>query len=112
LPGARLEILDILLDDRKIAAGRKDAASAGDDRGIDARIAIDVAPDLAELTMQCLIGRVHAAVLHRDAENLGMRAIEFEPRIAGIGIGHQDPRVNDEKGAIPPHDHRQANQCV
>jgi hypothetical protein len=89
LSGARLEILDVLPNDRKIAAGRKDPASAGDDRGIDAGIPVDVAPDLAELTMQCLIGRVHAAVLHRDAENLRMRAIEFEPRIAGIGVGHR-----------------------
>jgi len=89
LSGARLEILDILLDDRKIAARRKDAASAGDDRGIDARIPIHVAPDLGKLAMQCRVGGVHAPVLHRDAENLLMRAIEFEPRIAGIGIGHR-----------------------
>jgi hypothetical protein len=51
LPGARLEILDVPPDNRKIAAGRKYPAGAGDDRGIDARIAVDVAPDLAELTM-------------------------------------------------------------
>src|SRR5215831_7241729 len=82
LSGTRLEILDVLLNDRKIAAGRKDPASPGDDRDVDARVAVDVAPNLAELTMQCLIGRVHAAVLHRDAENLRMWAIEFEPSIA------------------------------
>src|SRR6516164_7975936 len=81
LPGARLEILDVLPNDRKIAAGREDPAGAGNDRGIDAGIAVDVAPDLAELAMQCLVGCVHAAVLHRDAENVRMRAVEFEPRV-------------------------------
>src|SRR6516164_8115265 len=67
LPRARFESLDILPDDRKIAAGREDRAGAGDDRGIDARIAIDIAPDLGELAMQSLVRGVHAAVLHRDA---------------------------------------------
>src|SRR5262249_42425267 len=70
LPGARLEIFDILLDDREIAAGREDPSSAGDDCGIDIRVPVDVAPDLGELAMQRLVGRVHTAVFHRDAENL------------------------------------------
>src|SRR6266851_6446083 len=48
LSGARLEILDILSNDRKIAAGREYPAGAGDDRGIDARIPVDVVPDLGE----------------------------------------------------------------
>jgi hypothetical protein len=91
LPLARagLEILDVLPDDRKIAAGGKDAPGAGDDRGIDARIPIHVAPDLGELAMQCLVGRVHPPILHRDAENPFMGAIEFEPGIAGVRIGHR-----------------------
>jgi hypothetical protein len=33
--------------------------------------------DVAELGVQCRIGRVHPAVLHCDAENLGVRAIEL-----------------------------------
>src|SRR6202011_4036269 len=89
LPGARLEILDILPDDREIAAGREDPAGAGDDRGIDALIPIDVTPDLRELAMQSLVSSVHSPVLHRDAEHLLMRAIEFEPGIAGVRIGHR-----------------------
>src|SRR6516165_2973821 len=75
-------------------------AGAGDDRRIDTDVPIDIAPDLGELAMQCLIGRVHAAVLHRDAENRFMRAIEFEPRIAGIGIGHGGPLVCDQKSSL------------
>src|SRR5271165_4920461 len=90
LPGPRGEIVDILLDDREIAAGREYRAGAGPDRGIDALIPVDIAPDVAELGMQCRIGRVHSAVLHCDAENLRMRAIEFEPRVTRIGIGHRD----------------------
>src|SRR6266849_4718331 len=91
LPGARLEILDILSNDRKIAAGREYPAGAGDDRGIDARIPVDVAPDLGELGVESRVGRVHPPVLHRDAKNLRMRAVEFEPGIAGIWIGHRRP---------------------
>src|SRR5215831_17404708 len=108
LPGACLEIFDVLPNDREIATGRKYLAGAGDDRGIDARVAIDVAPDLAELTVQCLIGCVHAAVLHRDAENLRVRAIEFEPRIAGIEVGHRHlpcyritMRQRDQSASLP-----------
>src|SRR6516162_7329014 len=89
LPSARFEIIDILPDDRKIAARREYSSGAGDDRGIDACVAVDIAPDLGELAMQCLVGRVHATVLHRDAENLRMRAVEFEPRIAGVWISHR-----------------------
>src|SRR6202023_4223928 len=72
LPSARLEILDVLPDDREIAAGRKDPAGAGDDRGIDARIPVHVMPDLGELAMQSLVSSVHPPVLHRDAEHLLM----------------------------------------
>ena len=85
------EIVDILLDDREVAAGREHLAGAGQDHGIDARVFVDIAPDVAELGMQSRVRRVHPAVLHRDAENLGMRAVEFEPRIAGVGIGHAGP---------------------
>src|SRR5207244_12841661 len=51
LPGARVEILDILANDREIAAGREYPAGPGDDGGVDARIPVDVTPDLGELRM-------------------------------------------------------------
>src|SRR5215472_15989273 len=89
LPGARLEILDVLPDDRKIAAGRKYPTGTGNDRSIDAGVPVDIAPDLGELAVQRLVGRVHSPVLHRDAENPWVRAVEFEPRVAGVGISHR-----------------------
>jgi hypothetical protein len=89
LPCARREVVDILLDDREIAAGREYLPSAGQDHRIDARVGVNITPDVAEFRMQCGIRRVHPAVLHRNAENLGVRAIKFEPRIARIRIGHR-----------------------
>src|SRR6185437_16942509 len=85
--------VDIFLDDRKVATGREHLAGPGQNDRVDARVFVDVAPDVAELGMQSRVGRIHPAVLHRDAENLGMRAVEFEPRVAGVEVGHAGPGV-------------------
>src|SRR5271168_3010705 len=47
LPGAGGEVVDILLDDREIAAGREHLPGAGQDHGVDTRIPVDIAPDVA-----------------------------------------------------------------
>src|SRR5215471_9154249 len=91
LPGTRREIVDVLLDDREVAAGGKYPAGPRQDRGIDAGVLVDIAPDLGKLAMEDLVGRVHAAVLHRDAENRCMRPVEFEPPVAGIRVSHREP---------------------
>jgi hypothetical protein len=51
LPRAGAEVVDILLDDREVAAGREHLAGAGQDHGIDAGIPIDIAPDVAQFGM-------------------------------------------------------------
>src|ERR1700751_1108303 len=55
LPGARCEIVDVLRDEREIAAGREYLAGRGQDHGIDAGIPIDITPDVAELGVQSRI---------------------------------------------------------
>src|SRR5215472_16928352 len=59
LPGTRREIVDVLLNDREVAAGREYPASPRQDRGIDAGVLVDIAPDLGKLAMEDLVGRIH-----------------------------------------------------
>src|SRR5262249_17490984 len=47
LSGPRCEIINILLNDREIAAGRKYFAGPGQNCSIDARVPVNVLPDIA-----------------------------------------------------------------
>ena len=116
LPRTRFEIVDVLLDHREIAAGREHAAGTGQHNGIHRRIAIDVAPDISELRMQDGVGGIHLAVVHRDAEHGRMRAIEAEPRVAGVRVGHERfllPVSSREYRPPPPkHQHHPRHRPV
>jgi hypothetical protein len=89
LPGARVEIRDILLDHREIAAGREYLAGTRQDRDIDARIAVYVTPDLGQLAMQSVVRRVHFPVVHSNPQHKRMRAIEAQAGVFRIRIGHE-----------------------
>src|SRR5207237_10050801 len=62
LPGPRRELVDIFLDDREIAARREHLAGARQDRGVDARVLVNIGPNIGELRMQCGICRIYRVV--------------------------------------------------
>ena len=78
-----------VFDHGKIAAGREYPVVARDDRGVDVRVRVDVAPDLREFGMHRMIGSVHLAVVEPDAQNLRLGPVESQLRVFRIAVAHR-----------------------
>ncbi len=98
----RVVVRCVLFDDVEITAGRKDlAACALDDDAVDRVVAVDVAPYVDQLTVHDRVrGVVFLGPVHRDAQHLGVWAIEQQALVSLLPIGHEVSSVAEEPSPL------------
>ena len=98
----RFGIVHQILDHSEVAAGGEHLPRAGEDRDIDVGVLIDILPDARQFGMHRVVGRIHPAIVHDDAQDLRRGTLDAELGVAGVRIGgaHRfGPRVAQQYDA-------------